>query len=195
MKAEYLQRGEALDYKNSTDAAIPAGAVIELVSRIGVAGTDIPAGALGSVHIVGVFVMPKKSSEEIKMGDPLYFDSKSEGGQLTKTGGEGITPAGFAAADAASEDATALVNIGFPPAAAAASGAGGDIDSKLANYQKKITASGILKGDGNGTITEAVAGTDYTGKITVKGILKGDGNGGVSQAQAGTDYANPSEAV
>ena len=100
MKAEYLQRGEALDYKNGTEAAIPAGSVIELGSRIGVAGTDIPIGGLGSVHVLGVFSMPKKA-EEIKMGDALYFDSKSEGGQLTKTGSEGTTPAGYAAADAA----------------------------------------------------------------------------------------------
>lgn len=134
MKAEYLQRGEALDYKNGTEAAIPAGSVIELGSRIGVAGTDIPIGGLGSVHVLGVFSMPKKA-EEIKMGDALYFDSKSEGGQLTKTGSEGTTPAGYAAADAASEDATALVNIGFPPAPAAAAAAAAAGKTKLSELE------------------------------------------------------------
>ena len=195
MKAEYLQRGEALDYKNSTDAVIPAGAILDLKTRIGVAGTDIAPGAIGSVHVMGVFNMPKKSADDVKQGEALYFDSKSNGGEITKTSGDATTPAGFAAYDSGAEETTVAVNIGFPPAAAASAGSGGDIDSKLADYQKKITASGILKGDGNGTISAATAGTDYTGKIEVSGILKGNGDGTVVAASAGVDYATPSEAV
>ena len=44
------------------------------------------------------------------------------------------------------------------------------------NKQNKITASGILKGNGSGTITAATAGTDYQAPLT-----------------AGTDYATPSQ--
>lgn len=33
--------------------------------------------------------------------------------------------------------------------------------SSLANKQATITANGVLKGDGNGGVTVAVAGTDY----------------------------------
>ena len=72
--ATYVQRGEALDYTNSTEAVIPAGSVISLTTRIGVAGTNIAPGAVGSVHVVGVFSMDKTDSEEVAMGDALYFD-------------------------------------------------------------------------------------------------------------------------
>ena len=57
--ATYVQRGEALDYTNSTEAVIPAGSVISLTTRIGVAGTNIDPGAVGSIHVVGVFSMDK----------------------------------------------------------------------------------------------------------------------------------------
>jgi hypothetical protein len=43
------------------------------------------------------------------------------------------------------------------------------IQTQLDNKQNKVTASGILKGDGSGTITQATAGTDYvipSGNIT-----------------------------
>ena len=68
----------------------------------------------------------------------------------------------------------------------------------MAAKQNKITASGLLKGDGDGGITAAVAGTDYAApasvaakqdKITASGLLKGDGSGGVTAAAIGTDYA------
>ena len=38
---------------------------------------------------------------------------------------------------------------------------GGDAYTALAGKQAKITASGILKGDGNGGVSAATAGTDY----------------------------------
>lgn len=86
--------------------------------------------------------------------------------------------------------------------------------------QPKITANGLLKGNGSGTISAAVAGTDYVktetdptvpawakaankptytaaevgaqAKITASGILKGTGSA-VQKAVAGTDYAVPSQ--
>lgn len=41
------------------------------------------------------------------------------------------------------------------------------IKGDLATKQPIITASGILKGDGTGTITAAVAGTDYVTPSTL----------------------------
>lgn len=49
--AAYVQRGEALDYKNGTEEMIPAGTVVLVGKRIGVAGCDIPAGAVGTIHV------------------------------------------------------------------------------------------------------------------------------------------------
>ena len=86
-------------------------------------------------------------------------------------------------------------------------------DAIDATKQAKITASGMLKGDGDGGVTAAGAGTDYLApaalipyrtaaaqdtidagkqaKITASGLLKGDGAGGVTAATAGTDYQPP----
>lgn len=116
--ATYVQRGEALDYTNSTEAVIPAGSVISLTTRIGVAGTNIDPGAVGSIHVVGVFSMDKTDSEEVAMGDALYFDTAT--GKITKTGTSATPPAGYAAAPSAAAETTVLVNIGYPPAPVAA---------------------------------------------------------------------------
>lgn len=55
--------------------------------------------------------------------------------------------------------------------------------------QDKITASGILQGDGNGGVSaaETVEGTAST---VPSGLLKGSG-GAIVQATAGTDYMPP----
>nr|DAO93226.1 MAG TPA: hypothetical protein [Caudoviricetes sp.] len=67
--------------------------------------------------------------------------------------------------------------------------------------QSKITSTGILKGNGSGSIISATAGTDYAtpaqvatkqNTIYATGILKGTGSGTVSAATAGTDYVAPS---
>ncbi len=65
-----------------------------------------------------------------------------------------------------------------PPAAAGnlptltAQGALADSGKKLGDFQSKVTASGLLKGDGSGGVTAAAAGTDYSGpKATVTATL------------------------
>lgn len=61
------------------------------------------------------------------------------------------------------------------------------IKGDLATKQPTITASGILKGDGTGTIT--AADTQEATLVDVpNGLLKGDGTT-ISAAVAGTDYA------
>lgn len=59
------------------------------------------------------------------------------------------------------------------------------------DYQAAISATGILKGAGSGSVSAATAGTDYQAAISAVGILKGAGSGSVSAATAGTDYAVP----
>ena len=49
----------------------------------------------------------------------------------------------------------------------------GQMDTALAGYQPDITANGILKGDGAGVITAAVAGTDYAGISNVQTFTAG----------------------
>lgn len=108
-KAEYLQRGESLDYTNVTEDTIPDGAVVTIGGRIGVTGCPIPPGQTGSLHVVGVFEIKKTGTAAVEMGQTVYFD------------GEGITDAAPATAAAAeSEDAAVSVEAGYAAAPAAA---------------------------------------------------------------------------
>lgn len=61
---------------------------------------------------------------------------------------------------------------------AALDAAGNLVDSgkKVGDFQSKVTASGLLKGDGAGGVTAAAAGTDYSGpKATVTATLLASG--------------------
>lgn len=103
--ATFWQRGESLDYKNTGDSVIGANTVIAYGARIGIAGGDIPAGELGSIHVEGVFALPKTDSE-IAAGAEVYWN----GSGVTATAGNNVK-AGYAAQAAASTDTTVLVKI------------------------------------------------------------------------------------
>lgn len=105
MVANFVYKGDALDYYNTGDAAIAAGDVITLVTRIGVAGTDIEVGKKGSVNVTGVFALPKTDTAEIAQGTAVYWD----GSGITAT--EGDTPAGYAAETSAADAATIEVKL------------------------------------------------------------------------------------
>lgn len=118
MKAVYYQRGETLDYFPTEN--VENHAVVNLGTRIGVAAAPIKAGDQGAVHVVGVFSMPKANTEEIKMGAVVYYDADAD--VITTTAstevGEGQdketvnnTPAGYAAADAATTATSVLVKL------------------------------------------------------------------------------------
>lgn len=106
MKATYWQRGESLDYVNETVSAIEANTIINLGTRIGVAGTSINPGEKGSIHVTGVYEIAKTGTEEIKMGAPVYFD----GNGITNTAASN-TLAGYAAEKAAAGAKTILVKL------------------------------------------------------------------------------------
>lgn len=117
-KATYWQRGESLDYPNSSGSQIDAKTIVVLKSgatgRIGVIGNDIPNGATGSVHVTGVFEMAKSSTNAIALGEDVYWD----GTGITEASNDGGgTPtyypkAGFAAAAAVASATKILVKIG-----------------------------------------------------------------------------------
>ncbi|WP_313525453.1 DUF2190 family protein [Anaerotignum sp.] len=105
-KATYVQEGNNLDYKNSGSDKIEAGDIISLTTRIGVAGTSMEAGALGSVVVAGVFSLPKATGE-ISLGAAVYYsDSK---GNVSTTNTD--VPAGYAVAAAKSSDTTVMVKL------------------------------------------------------------------------------------
>lgn len=105
--ADYFQRGESLDYTNGTNAKIEAGDVVVFGTKIGVAGCDIAPGAVGSIHVEGVFAFAKATGA-ITAGAAVYWDATNA--KITTTSTDN-TPAGYAVAAAASADATVLVKI------------------------------------------------------------------------------------
>ena len=106
--AEYIQRGETLDYKNATDKTIPCDTVVVVGGRIGVTGGEIKPGELGSLHMVGVFRLPKSGESAIEMGTAVHFD----GAGITATAAEGTTtPAGYAAAPSEASEKSVLVKL------------------------------------------------------------------------------------
>ena len=116
MKAEYFERGESIDYVNSTEETIEAGDVIIIGKHIGVAGCDIPAGKVGSLHVTGVFKIPKKASETLAVGDNVTFDSTNGISKATDTtvgdsGAVGSDVHGYAVAAAVAADEVALVKL------------------------------------------------------------------------------------
>lgn len=104
-KATYWQRGESLDYVNTGEAVIEANSIIDLGTRIGVAGTDINPKEKGSLHVTGVYEIAKTAAGEIAMGAAVYYDGT---GITTETSG---TPAGYAVAAAEADAAVVLVKL------------------------------------------------------------------------------------
>ena len=120
--AKFWQRGETLDYTNGSGSKISAGDILLLEDRLAVAGCDIPDGATGSVHVVGVFEMPKDygdSGKALSQGQAVYWDStnsviKAAVAQVVAEGAvttEASPIHGYVATAAASADQTVLVKI------------------------------------------------------------------------------------
>ena len=124
--ATYWQRGEAIDYTNSGDSKINAGTILVIGARVGVAGCDIAPGAVGSVHMEGVFEVPKEyaaSDKALTLGQEVQWDNsnsyfKAAVAMVVGTGGDAgkVTTApsavnGYVVKAASSADQTVLVKI------------------------------------------------------------------------------------
>lgn len=104
MAAIFYQIGDVIDYTAAEDLSF--GDVVDLSTRIGVAGADIAKDAAGPVQVTGVYRIPKASGA-VTVGQALYWDNSAK--NITTSGS---TPAGWAVAPAASEDPDVLVKIG-----------------------------------------------------------------------------------
>ena len=106
MAAIFYQTGDVIDY--TAAEALSFGDVVDLSTRIGVAGADIAKDAAGPVQVTGVYRIPKASGA-VTVGQALYWAKSAK--NLTTTA-DSNTPAGWAVAPAASEDPDVLVKIG-----------------------------------------------------------------------------------
>lgn len=105
MIAKYVQQGETMDYVAT--AALDYGDVVNLGSRIGIAGNAAPAGATCAVHICGVFELPLAADEaaDVPVGAALYWDAAKQA--ITATAPAAVTDPKNAETQAASETETA----------------------------------------------------------------------------------------
>ncbi|SQA82252.1 Uncharacterized conserved protein [Citrobacter freundii] len=111
MANNYQQDGTTLDYHNAGVDAVSSGALVAVGGIAGVAHSDIPAGEWGTLHMAGVFVLPK-AAEEIAAGQKLYL----AGGKLTVAKGDDATPnpvVGSAWGAAEADCADVAVRLGF----------------------------------------------------------------------------------
>lgn len=117
MKAEFIQPGNAIDYKNTGSDPIKYGSIVKLgADRVGIAASDIPAGELGTLHLCGVFSC-KKAAAAVTLGAKLYYSEANDVvTTASSTPGEGSTstantPVGWAVTAAAADAATVLVKL------------------------------------------------------------------------------------
>lgn len=115
MKAAFWQRGEEIDYTNTTKATIQANTIVTIGSRIGIVGGDILPGEIGALHMNGVFAIPKADEGEIAAGIDVYFTEKgiTKSADNGKTSGEKVEypKAGYLIETAAASDAMAKVKL------------------------------------------------------------------------------------
>ena len=106
MAAIFYQTGDVIDYTAAEDLSF--GDVVDLSTRIGVAGAAIARDAAGPVQGTGVYRIPKATGA-VTVGQALYWAKSAK--NLTTTA-DSNTPAGWAVAPAGSEDPDVLVKIG-----------------------------------------------------------------------------------
>lgn len=106
-EAKYQGRGESITVLNDTEAAIAAGSIVAVGYFHGVAGTDAEPGEMLSVHTIGIYVVPKKDSEAIEIGDLVCL---GEDGKAQKHA-DGDTPFGVCVSPAKAEDGTVTVQL------------------------------------------------------------------------------------
>lgn len=105
--AIYVQRGSVIDYKNVSIADISANEVVTLGTRIGVAGSVIPVGVVGAVHVTGVFDFPATTTEAFTVGQQVFFKE----GVITSDSTDAV-PAGWVVEPKSTSGAIARVKIG-----------------------------------------------------------------------------------
>lgn len=106
-QAQYVQRGETIDFKNVGVVDIKSNDVVSLTTRIGVAGGNIPVGATGSVNVIGVFDLPASTAEAFTVGQAVYWKDTS-----LVSASAGAVPAGWVVDAKALANSKARVKIG-----------------------------------------------------------------------------------
>lgn len=105
--ANYVQRGETIDFVNATQVNITAGDVVSLTTRVAIAATDIPVGVKGAVNVIGVYDIPALTTEALTVGQAVHFKD----GKIQAASADAV-PAGWVVEPKAQASAVARVKIG-----------------------------------------------------------------------------------
>ncbi len=110
MSTNFIEKGEVLNY-TATTKDIASGDLVIIGTIAGVAKTDITIGGTGSVHIAGVYSLPK-AADAIVQGTKVYWSNANRNITTTKADN---TLIGVAANNAISSDAQVhvILNIGL----------------------------------------------------------------------------------
>ena len=87
----FMQNGSRMRWKNSGSAAVASGELVPLSGMVGVAATDIPAGAEGELAACGVFLLAKEaaaSGKDVAQGAAVYLDGKLTTAATTTSGSD-----------------------------------------------------------------------------------------------------------
>lgn len=103
-KAIYVQEGTNIDYSNSGANAIAYGDIVVYGTRLAVAACDIPAGAVGTVALSGIFEMPAETTAAFSVGDVVYWDTSNKVVTATQAQSGAITAGLVVEAKAAASD-------------------------------------------------------------------------------------------
>jgi len=95
--ADYVQKGDVLDYTPAADVAV--GAVVVLGSLVGVAPRPIAANALGAVAVEGVYALPCATGATGAQGSAINWYATSGVADATTGTAAGKLAKARAAAD------------------------------------------------------------------------------------------------
>lgn len=113
---QYIQKGERIDFVNTTSNEIKYLDVIKGTDKIFIAAEDIPVGATGSVFTEGVFEIPAKKADVLAVGQKVYYTTEITKDATTTVQGEQSSTtdnllAGYAVAAKVANSDIAVVKI------------------------------------------------------------------------------------
>lgn len=102
MARNFVADGEHFNYTAS--GAVASGDVVLMGAMIGVSLKTLAAGETGPARTVGVYTVPKLSTDVLALGAQVYWDNTNKRVTTTASGntacGKAYTPAGSGAATA-----------------------------------------------------------------------------------------------
>ena len=173
----------ALNSGKAESSAVPAASTASpKMDGTAAAGTS-------TAYAKGDHVHPTDTSRQAKITASGILKGDGNGGVTAATAG---TDYATAASVPSASTATPLMDGTGSYGSGTAYARSNHVHPTDTSRQAKVTASGLLKGDGNGGVSAAVSGTDYQAVITASGVLQGNGSGTITAKTVDTTVTSAS---